>query len=62
MVRHATYGMLQSNEVLDQPWKSIAMEFITDLPNSDGSDTILVVIARLTKMSHVIPCRNDLDA
>ena len=62
MVRHAPYGMLQSNEVPDQPWKSIAMDFITDLPNSDGYDTILVVIDRLTKMSHFIPCRKDLDA
>ena len=58
--RHASYRMLQSNEVPDQRWKSIAMDFITDLPNSDGYDTILVVIDRLTKMSHLIPCRKDL--
>ena len=38
------------------------MDFITDLPNSNGYDTILVVIDRLTKMSHFIPCRKDLDA
>ena len=40
----------------DQAWKSIATDFIMDLPNSDGYDTILVVINRLTKMSHFIPC------
>ena len=62
VVRHAPYGMLKSNEVPDQPWKSIAMDFITDLPDSDGYDTILVVIDRLTKMSHFNPCRKDLDA
>ena len=62
VVRHAPYGMLQSNKVSDQQWESIAMDFITDLPNSDGYDTILVVIDRLTKMSHFIPCRKDLDA
>ena len=61
-VRHAPYGLLQPNEVPDQPWRSIAMDFITDLPNSNGYDTILVVIDRLTKMSHFIPCRKDLDA
>ena len=60
--RHAPYGMLQSNEVPDQPWKSIPMDFITDLPISDGYDTILVVIDRLTKMSHFIPCNKNLDA
>ena len=61
VVRHALSGMLQSNEVPDQPWKSIAMDFITDLPNSDGYDTILIVIDRLTKMSYFIPCKKDLD-
>ena len=54
--------MLQSNEVPDQLWKSIAIDFITDLPDSDGYDTILVVIDCLTKMSHFIPCRKDINA
>ena len=62
VIRHAPYGMLQPNEVPDQPWKLITMDFITDLPNSDGYDTILVIIDRLTKMSHFIPWRTDLDA
>ena len=62
VVQHAPYGMLQPNDVPDQPWKSIAMDFITDLPISDGYDTILVVIDRLTKMSHFIPCNKNLDA
>ena len=62
VVRRALYGMLQPNEVPGQPWKSIAMDFITDLPNSDRYDTILVVIHRLTKMSQFIPCKEDLDA
>jgi len=35
---------------------------MTDLPKSDGYDTILVVIDQLTKMSHFIPCWKDLDA
>jgi len=62
VVRHAPYGLLQSNEALDRPWKSIAMDFITDLPKSEEYDTILVVIDRLTKMSHFVPCSKDLDA
>jgi len=62
VIRHAPYGLLQSNEAPDRLWKSIAMDVITDLPKSEGSDTILVVIDRLTKMSHFIPCLKDLDA
>jgi len=38
------------------------MDFITELPKSEGYDTILVVIDRVTKMSHFVPCSKDLDA
>jgi len=62
VVRQAPYGLLQPKEAGDRPWKAIAMDFITILPKSDGYDIILVVIARLTKMSHFIPCLKDLDA
>jgi len=62
VVRHAPYGLLQSNEAPDRPWKSIAMDFITDLLKSEEYDTILVVINRLTKMSDFIACSKDLDA
>jgi len=40
----------------------MAMDFFTDLPISEGYDTILVVIDRLTKMSHFIQCSKDQDA
>ena len=56
VVRHVPYGLLQLNEVPKKPWKSLSMDFITDLPTSEGYDAILVVIDRLTKMSHFIPC------
>jgi len=38
------------------------MDFITYLPKSEGYDTILVVLDRLTKMSHFIPCSKKLGA
>jgi len=62
VVRHAPYGLLQLNKARDQPWKSVAMDFMTDLPKSNDYDTILVVIDWLTQMSHFIPCSKDLDA
>ena len=38
------------------------MDFIADLPKSEGYDPILVVVDRLTKMSHFIPCSKDPEA
>ena len=38
------------------------MDFITDLPLSEGADAILIVIDRLTKMAHLIQCTKDMDA
>jgi len=61
VVRQAPYRLLQSNDAPHQPWRSIAMDCITDLPKSNAYDTILVVIDRLTKMNHFLPCLKDLD-
>jgi len=62
VVRHAPYALLQPNEAPDRLWKSLAMDIITELPKSEGYDTILLVINRLTKMSHFIPGAKDLEA
>jgi len=62
VVQHAPYGLMKPNEAPDRPWKSISMDFITDLPLSEGSDAVLIVIDRLTKMSHLIPSMKDMNA
>jgi len=38
------------------------MDFITDLPKSEGNDAILIVIDRLTKMAHFLQCTKEIDA
>ncbi len=38
------------------------MDFITQLPKSNGYDAILVVVDRLTKMKHVMACHETCDA
>jgi hypothetical protein len=53
--RHQPYGLLNPLELPYAPWQSIAMDFITDLPPSDGCDQLWVVIDRFTKMAHFIP-------
>jgi len=62
VVRHAPYGLMKPNEAPDQPWKSISMDFITDLPKSEENNAILMVIDRLTKMAHFIPCTKVINA
>jgi RNase H-like domain found in reverse transcriptase/Reverse transcriptase (RNA-dependent DNA polymerase)/Integrase zinc binding domain/Chromo (CHRromatin Organisation MOdifier) domain/Retroviral aspartyl protease len=53
---HRPFGLLKPLPVPDRPWGSISMDFIVQLPLSDGFDAVLVVVDRLTKMSHFIPC------
>lgn len=53
--RHAPYGLLMPLPVPEGPWISIAMDFITDLPNSEGMTTILTITDRFTKMAHFVP-------
>jgi len=62
VVRHAPYGLMKPNEAPDRPWKSISMDFITDLPQSEGNDAILIVIDQLTKMAHFLPGTKEIDA
>jgi len=38
------------------------MDFVTGLPWSNGCNAILVVICRLTKMRHLVPCRDSTTA
>ena len=40
----------------ESPWKSISLDFITDLPPSKGFHSILTIVDRFTKMAHFIPC------
>jgi len=52
--RHAKYGLLQPLEVPYAAWSSISMDFITQLPESQGKTQIIVVVDRFTKMAHFI--------
>ena len=60
--RHAPFGILRPLPIPDRPWQDIAMDFVIGLPWSQGSDAIWVVIDRLTKARHFVPCRMSIDA
>ena len=53
---HHRYGLLQPMPIHESPWKSISLDFITDLPPSKGFDVILTVVDCFTKMAHFLPC------
>jgi hypothetical protein len=60
--RHAPFGILLPLSIPDGPWKNLSIDFITGMPWSDGYNAILVVTCRLTKMCHLIHCRDTITA
>ena len=60
---HHPGGKLQSLPVPSAAWESVSMDFITQLPRSARkNDAILVMVDRLTKMTHLAPCRTTIDS
>jgi len=57
--RHQPYGLSSPLELPYAPWQSIAMDFITELPLSEGCDQLWVVIDRFTKMAHFLPLKKE---
>ena len=52
----------------EQPWNEVTMDFIVKLPKSIDPataveyDSILVMVDRLTKYAHFIPCKETINA
>jgi IS30 family transposase len=44
-----------------QRWRDILIDFIVDLPSSNGFTNIMVVVDRLIKMQHIVPI-DSIDA
>jgi hypothetical protein len=53
---------LQPNQVPTGIWKSVTMDFVTDLPPTKGFDSMFVVVDRFSKATIVSPCRKDITA
>ena len=56
-------GKLQPLPIPGRRWEHITMDLIVKLPRTDrGCDSILVFVDRLTKMVHLVPTVESLDA
>ena len=55
-------GLLHPLPVPTTPWKEVALDFVTGLPQVGEFNAICVVIDRLTKQRHYIPCSDTIDA
>ena len=53
--RYCWFRELEPLEVHYQPWSSISMDWIIDLPELNGYTQIQVIVDRFTKMVHLIP-------
>lgn len=60
--QHAPFGLLQPLQAPDRKWQSISYDFITDLPESEGKNAVLVVVDRFSKGAHFIPCNKEESA
>lgn len=55
-------GFLQSLPVPERIWTDLTMDFIVSLPEVRGCDSIYVVVDRLSKYAHFIPCSSSITA
>jgi hypothetical protein len=56
-------GLLQSLTIPGWRWESVSMDFIVKLPRTaNGYDAILVFVDRLSKMVHLVPCKETATA
>ena len=56
-------GRLMSTQIPEEKWKEISIDFITDLPMTQGrKDTILTIVDKATRMVHLVPCRKNITA
>ena len=55
-------GELNPLPVPDAPWDTISVNFIVELPESEGTDAIMVVVDSVTKHGHFVDMVTTLSA
>ena len=52
------FGPFVPNKMPNGPWEIISMDSIMQLPESNGYNTICVIVNKLTKRAYFIPINN----
>jgi RNase H-like domain found in reverse transcriptase/Integrase zinc binding domain len=60
--QHKPYGLLHQLPIPLRPWESISMDFIEQLPDSEGFTAILVVVDRFSKQALFIPTHDTITS
>jgi hypothetical protein len=56
------FGELHPSETPAEPWDTISVDFIVELPESHGYDAIINVVNSVTKHTHFIPMHTTITA
>ena len=59
--REAPAGLLRPIPIPSQPFEVVTMDFIPDLPVSNGYNNVLVIVDKLTKYGIFIPCSTKIS-
>ena len=59
---HAPFGITLPLPIPNCAWEDVCMDYVVGLLLSEGYNSVLVIVCRLTKMRHMIPCRDTCTA
>jgi RNase H-like domain found in reverse transcriptase/Reverse transcriptase (RNA-dependent DNA polymerase)/Integrase zinc binding domain/Chromo (CHRromatin Organisation MOdifier) domain/Integrase core domain/Retroviral aspartyl protease len=60
--RQKPHGTLHPLPIPSAPWSSVSMDYIVELPPSNGYNAVYVCVDRLTKMAHFSPTTTEITA
>jgi hypothetical protein len=55
-------GKLHPLPVLDTPWNVVSVDFISELPEANGKDCVMVAVNSVTKRSHFVDTNTTISA
>jgi hypothetical protein len=55
-------GELHPNEIPSKPFQIVSVDFLTDLPPSQGYDSIMIVVDRFSKRIYTTPCNKTINS